>query len=70
MLAGEPGTGKTTIARFLVGKGPTESRISTDGIDLFKGLSFIDRETDGWVQGKQGNDFLFLYSILSGISLN
>ncbi|CAC5383627.1 unnamed protein product [Mytilus coruscus] len=53
MLAGEPGTGKTTIARYLVGKGPTESRISTDGIDLYNGLSFIDRAAEEWMNGKQ-----------------
>lgn len=55
MLAGEQGTGKTTIARYLVGKGPTKIRISTEGIDLYNGLSFIDRETEEWMHGKQGN---------------
>ncbi|VDI42893.1 Hypothetical predicted protein [Mytilus galloprovincialis] len=54
MLAGEQGTGKTTIARYLVGKGPTKIRMSTDGIDLYNGLSFIDRETEEWMNGKQG----------------
>ncbi|XP_052080208.1 uncharacterized protein LOC127718253 [Mytilus californianus] len=53
MLAGEQGTGKTTIARYLIGKGPTKIRISTDGIDLYNGLSFIDRETEEWMHGKQ-----------------
>lgn len=54
MLAGEQGTGKTTIARYLVGKGPTKIRMSTDGIGLYNGLSFIDRETKEWLHGKQG----------------
>lgn len=54
MLAGEQGTGKTTIARYLVGKGPTMRRLSTDGIDLYNGLSFIDREAKEWMHGKQG----------------
>ncbi|CAG2210246.1 unnamed protein product [Mytilus edulis] len=54
MLAGEQGTGKTTIARYLVGYGPTKITISTDGIDLFNGLSFIDRENKKWLRGKQG----------------
>ncbi|CAG2246716.1 unnamed protein product [Mytilus edulis] len=54
MLAGEQGTGKTTIARYLVGKEPTNNRISTDGIDLYNGLSFIDRETEEWLHGTQG----------------
>jgi DNA-binding NtrC family response regulator len=34
MLLGEKGTGKTTVARFLVGKGPTKVRISTEGIEI------------------------------------
>lgn len=54
MLLGEKGTGKTTVARFLVGKGPTKVRISTEGIDLYTALAFIDRETDEWLNGKQG----------------
>ncbi|VDI05782.1 Hypothetical predicted protein [Mytilus galloprovincialis] len=53
MLAGEQGLGKTTIARYLVGRGPTNIRNSTDGIDIYNGLSFFDRETYEWVQGKQ-----------------
>ncbi|XP_052059255.1 uncharacterized protein LOC127699902 [Mytilus californianus] len=53
MLAGEPGTGKTTIARYLVGKGPTSVRKSTDGIGLYTGLSYMDRETEIWLNGKQ-----------------
>ncbi|CAC5359923.1 unnamed protein product [Mytilus coruscus] len=53
MLAGEQGTGKTTIARYLIGKGPTRMRKSTDGIGLYTGLSYIDRETDEWLDGKQ-----------------
>ncbi|VDI75752.1 Hypothetical predicted protein [Mytilus galloprovincialis] len=53
MLAGEQGTGKTTVARYLVGRGPTYMRKSTDGIDLYNGLSFIDRETEEWLHGKQ-----------------
>lgn len=61
MLAGEPGTGKTTIARYLVGKGSTKIRISTDGIDLYNGLSFIDRVTEEWMPGKQGNVLGFFY---------
>lgn len=54
MLAGEQGTGKTTIARYLIGKGPTKMRKSTDGIGLYTGLSYIDRETDEWLDGRQG----------------
>ncbi|CAG2195073.1 ANK [Mytilus edulis] len=54
ILAGEQGTGKTTIARYLVGKGPTKVRKSTDGIGLYTGLSYIDRDTDEWLDGKQG----------------
>lgn len=57
MLAGEQGTGKTTIARYLVGQGPTKIRLSTDGIDLYNDLSFIDRETEEWMHGQQGNLF-------------
>ncbi|CAG2246719.1 unnamed protein product [Mytilus edulis] len=53
MLAGEQGTGKTTIARYLIGKGSTRIRVSTDGIELYNGLSFIDRETEEWMHGKQ-----------------
>ena len=55
MLAGEQNTGKTTIARYLVGKRPTRSRRSTDGIDLYRGLSFVDIDDDDWLDGKQGN---------------
>ena len=54
MLLGEKGTGKTTVTRFLVGKWPTKVRISTEGIDLYTALAFIDRETDEWLNGKQG----------------
>ncbi|XP_063448209.1 uncharacterized protein LOC134727752 [Mytilus trossulus] len=53
ILAGEQGTGKTTIARYLVGKGPTKVRKSTDGIGLYTGLSYIDRDTEEWLKGKQ-----------------
>ncbi|XP_052079742.1 uncharacterized protein LOC127717916 [Mytilus californianus] len=52
MLAGEQGTGKTTIARYLVGKRPTRIRMSTDGIELYNGLSYMDRETKEWLGGK------------------
>jgi hypothetical protein len=45
---------KATVARFLVGKGPTKVRISTEGIDLYTALAFIERETDEWLNGKQG----------------
>ena len=55
MLAGEQNTGKTTIARYLVGKKPTKQRISTDGIDLYKGLSYLDLAIDEWLDGEQGN---------------
>ncbi|VDI75748.1 Hypothetical predicted protein [Mytilus galloprovincialis] len=75
MLAGEQGTGKTTVARYLVGKGPTKIRMSTDGIDLYNGLSFIDRETKEWLHGKQ--DFTLSEIAISrtlrqeeGISIN
>lgn len=54
MLAGEQETGKTTIARYLTGEGPTDIRISTDGIDLFNGLCFIDHENEEWLDGTQG----------------
>ncbi|VDI41275.1 Hypothetical predicted protein [Mytilus galloprovincialis] len=53
MLAGEQGTGKTTIARHLVGKQPTQFRMSTDGIELYNGLSFMDIETNCWLGGQQ-----------------
>ncbi|CAG2203205.1 unnamed protein product [Mytilus edulis] len=53
MLAGEQGTGKTTLARYLVGKGPTRFRISTDGIELYNGLSYMDRESKEWLGGLQ-----------------
>ncbi|VDI71479.1 Hypothetical predicted protein [Mytilus galloprovincialis] len=53
MLAGEQGTGKTTIARHLVGKQPTRYRKSTDGIELYNGLSYFDRETKEWLGGQQ-----------------
>ncbi|XP_052079119.1 uncharacterized protein LOC127717491 [Mytilus californianus] len=53
MLAGEQGTGKTTIARYLVGKRPTKLRMSTDGIELYNGLSYMDRDSKEWLGGKQ-----------------
>ncbi|XP_071149097.1 uncharacterized protein [Mytilus edulis] len=53
MFAGEQGTGKTTIARHLVGKQPTRFRKSTDGIELYNGLSYFDRETKEWLGGQQ-----------------
>ncbi|XP_076088136.1 uncharacterized protein LOC143058510 [Mytilus galloprovincialis] len=53
MLAGEQGTGKTTLARYLVGKRPTRFRISTDGIELYNGLSYMDRESKDWLGGLQ-----------------
>lgn len=57
MLVGEQGTGKTTIARYLAGKRPSRFRIATDGIGLFNGLSYIDRQTKDWLYGKQGKTF-------------
>lgn len=54
MLAGEQATGKTTIARYLVGKQPTRIRMSTDGIELYNGLSYMDYEKNIWLGGKQG----------------
>jgi polynucleotide 5'-kinase involved in rRNA processing len=54
MLLGERGVGKTTVARFLAEKGSTEVKISTEGIHLYTALAFIDRETDKWLNGKQG----------------
>ncbi|XP_071148783.1 uncharacterized protein [Mytilus edulis] len=54
MLVGEHGTGKTTIARYLVGKSPTKPKTkSTDGIELTNGLSYIDRESRTWLVGEQ-----------------
>ncbi|XP_076088939.1 uncharacterized protein LOC143059344 [Mytilus galloprovincialis] len=53
MLAGEQGTGKTTLARYLVGKRPSRFRISTDGIELYNGLSYMDRESKDWLGGLQ-----------------
>ncbi|XP_071150106.1 probable serine/threonine-protein kinase roco6 [Mytilus edulis] len=53
MLAGEQATGKTTIARYLVGKRPTRFRMSTDGIELYNGLSYMDRDTKDWLGGHQ-----------------
>ncbi|VDI83673.1 Hypothetical predicted protein, partial [Mytilus galloprovincialis] len=53
MLAGEQGTGKTTLARYLVGKRPTRYRISTDGIELYNDLSYMDRESKDWLGGLQ-----------------
>ncbi|CAG2206487.1 unnamed protein product [Mytilus edulis] len=53
MLAGEQDTGKTTIARYLVGKQPTKIRMSTDGIELYNGLSYMDYERNIWLGGKQ-----------------
>ena len=61
MLAGEQNTGKTTIARYLVGKGPTKVRRSTYGIDLYKGLSFFDLDDDDWLGGQQGKNFNIRY---------
>lgn len=55
MLVGEPGIGKTTIARYLVGKGPTKYRVATDGIELYNDLLFMDGKTKQWLDGKQGN---------------
>lgn len=54
MLAGEQGTGKSTIARYLVGKQPTRYRLSTNGIELYNGLSFFDLDTNSWLSGQQG----------------
>ncbi|CAG2191944.1 unnamed protein product [Mytilus edulis] len=53
MLAGEQGTGKTTIARYLVGKRPTRFRMSTDGIELYNGLSYMDLKRKEWLGGEQ-----------------
>ncbi|CAG2205353.1 unnamed protein product [Mytilus edulis] len=53
MLVGEQGTGKTTIARYLVGKEATKIRLSTDGIELYNGLSFMDVENHYWFDGPQ-----------------
>ncbi|VDI33661.1 Hypothetical predicted protein [Mytilus galloprovincialis] len=53
MLAGEQGTGKTTIARYLVGKSPTRFKMSTDGIELYNGLSYMDLERKEWLGGEQ-----------------
>ncbi|CAC5405102.1 unnamed protein product [Mytilus coruscus] len=53
MLAGQQGTGKTTIARYLVGKRPNKTRMSTDGIELYNGLSYMNHETNCWLDGQQ-----------------
>lgn len=58
MLAGEQETGKTTIARFLVGKEPTSTRASTNGIELYNDQSYIDRETKTWIGGEQGKTLM------------
>lgn len=57
IIAGEQDNCETTVARFLVGKGPTKNRISTGGIDLYNGLFYIDSKTEEWLYGKQGNVF-------------
>ncbi|VDI43102.1 Hypothetical predicted protein [Mytilus galloprovincialis] len=70
MLAGQQGTGKTTIARYLVGKCPTRFRISTDGIELYNGLSYMDRESKNWLGGHQDfslEEITFSRSLLKGV---
>ncbi|XP_063417516.1 uncharacterized protein LOC134700074 [Mytilus trossulus] len=70
MLAGQQGTGKTTIARYLVGKCPTRIRISTDGIELYNGLSYMDRESKDWLGGHQDfslEEITFSRSLLKGV---
>lgn len=54
MLVGEQGTGKTTIARYLVGKQTTKLRRSTDGIEVYNGISYFDYETKEWLNGHLG----------------
>lgn len=54
VLCGEPGTGKTSIAKYLSGKQPNRFRMSTDGKQLYTGLAYIDIETDEWLCGQQG----------------
>ena len=53
MATGEQNTGKTTLTRILSGKEPIKFRKSTDGIDLYTGFSFVDRDKDEWLTGKQ-----------------
>ncbi|CAG2245047.1 unnamed protein product [Mytilus edulis] len=70
MLAGEQGTGKTTIARYLVGKQPTRFRMSTDGIELYNGLSYMDRESKDWLGGQQDfslEEITYSRSLLKGV---
>lgn len=55
VLVGEPGAGKTSIARYLSGQQPKRSRMSTDGKQLFTGLAYIDIETEEWLCGQQGD---------------
>ncbi|XP_071149436.1 uncharacterized protein [Mytilus edulis] len=53
MFVGEAGTGKTVLVRYLVGKRPTRFRSSTDGIEIYNGVSYMDRETKSWLGGEQ-----------------
>ncbi|XP_063412596.1 uncharacterized protein LOC134695302 [Mytilus trossulus] len=63
VLVGEPGTGKTSIAKYLSGKQPNRFRMSTDGKQLYTGLAYIDIETEEWLCGQQ--DFSLEEIILS-----
>ncbi|XP_076087934.1 uncharacterized protein LOC143058344 [Mytilus galloprovincialis] len=70
MFAGKQGTGKTTIARYLVGKQPTKFRMSTDGIELYNGLSYMDTESKLWLGGQQDfslEEITFSRSLLKGV---
>lgn len=59
MFVGEAGTGKRVLVRYLVGKRPTRFRLSTDGIEIYNGVSYMDRETKSWLGGEQGKTLIF-----------
>lgn len=54
MLFGEPGTGRTSIARYLVGRQPSRLRRHTEGIKVYSGLAYMNLETKEWLNEQQG----------------
>lgn len=54
ILVGEPSTGKTSIARYLVGKRPARFAMHTEGIKVYSGLAYMDLATKEWLNGQQG----------------